>query len=207
MAARSQGKGLGPTRERLIAAMATAELSSRSVRTWKRTSNLAAGTLNIPPFGTRRAVRALSRRTRAQRRFESGTDVTAGDTGGDPPGRDSPRRNACQLGRVPTGWPRRRRRPRYRWRGGPSEVRAALATSDIATVRMPCPGDGVRPPRPFPSSMRLKRTRRPPRPSGGRIQHQKGSLYRPAWSAGRSRKTRDAIRHRRDLVTCGFSPS
>ena len=38
---------------------------------------------------------------------------------------------------------------------------------------------------PFPSSMRLKRTGQSPRPSGGRIQHQKGSLQRHAWSDGR----------------------
>jgi hypothetical protein len=46
---------------------------------------------------------------------------------------------------------------------------------------------------PFPSSMRLKRTRRSPRPSGGRIQHQKGSLQRHAWSDGRYPKVRNAI--------------
>ena len=46
---------------------------------------------------------------------------------------------------------------------------------------------------PFPSSMRLKRTRRPPRPSDGRIRHQKGAFQRPAWSDGRCPKVRDAI--------------
>jgi hypothetical protein len=45
----------------------------------------------------------------------------------------------------------------------------------------------------FPSSMRLKRTRGSPRPSGGRIQHQKGSFQRHAWSDGRYPKARNAI--------------
>jgi hypothetical protein len=35
---------------------------------------------------------------------------------------------------------------------------------------------------PFPSSMRLKRGHRPPRPSSGRILHQEGRLARRAWS-------------------------
>ena len=46
---------------------------------------------------------------------------------------------------------------------------------------------------PFPSSMRLKRTGQSPRPSGGRIQHQKGSLQRHAWSDGRYPKVWNAI--------------
>ena len=56
------------------------------------------------------------------------------------------------------------------------------------------------------SSMRLKGTRQSPRPSGGRIQHQQGSLQRHAWSDGRYPKVRNAIPNRGDMVTCGFSP-
>ena len=46
---------------------------------------------------------------------------------------------------------------------------------------------------PFSSSMRLKRALRSPRPSGGRILHQKGWFRRHAWSDGRYWKVRKAI--------------
>jgi len=41
--------------------------------------------------------------------------------------------------------------------------------------------------------MRFKRACRPPRPSGGRIMHPKGRLWRRAWSDSRCAKARKAI--------------
>jgi hypothetical protein len=46
---------------------------------------------------------------------------------------------------------------------------------------------------PFPSSMRLKRAHRRPRPFGDWIPHRKGSVPRHPWSGSRHRKPRSAI--------------
>ncbi len=71
--------------------------------------------------------------------------------------------------------------------------RRVMATSDIQTVGMPAWASESSHPNPFPSSMRLKRALRPPRPSSGRILHQKGWLWRRAWSDGRRPEARNAI--------------